>query len=57
MGKFNAATFVTTYLPIPVFLILFFGYKFVHKTEFVKSRDMDFVTGSSAELPIDVSCQ
>lgn len=55
VGSFDAATFVSTYLPIPVFFILLVVYKFVKKTKVVNYRDMDFVTGCSADIPLDVS--
>lgn len=55
MGTFDAATFVTTYLPIPIFFILLIGFKLVKKTKIVSYHDMDFVTGCSADMPIDVS--
>lgn len=55
MGTFDAATFVTTYLPIPVFFILFVVYKLVKKSKFVKYEDMDFVSGCSADIPLNVS--
>ncbi|KAI8065915.1 amino acid permease, partial [Gongronella butleri] len=44
-GKWDTATFVTTYLPIPFALILFFGYWAVTRTTFVKAKEMDFHTG------------
>lgn len=47
---------MTTYLPIPVFLILLVVYKLVKKTKIVNYEDMDFVTGCSADIPLDVSC-
>lgn len=56
VGTFDAATFVTTYLPIPVFFILLVVYKLVKKSKVVNYKDMDFVTGSSADIPLDVSC-
>ncbi|PSR84154.1 amino acid permease/ SLC12A domain-containing protein [Coniella lustricola] len=55
LGSFDSASFVTTYLPIPVFFILFFGYKLVNKTKFVRYEDMDFETGCSADIAVDVS--
>ncbi|KAG9570394.1 dicarboxylic amino acid permease, partial [Aureobasidium melanogenum] len=50
MPHFNASSFVTTYLPIPFFLVLVIGYKFWDKSKFVKYEDMDFSTGSSADI-------
>lgn len=55
VGTFSSASFVTAYLPIPIFFILLVVYKLVKKTKIVKYEDMDFVTGCSADIPIDVS--
>ena len=44
-GNWDTASFVTNYIPIPVFFCLFFGYKFWHKTKWRRASDMDFVTG------------
>jgi hypothetical protein len=48
--KFDASSFVTTYFPIPLFAVLYFGYKFWTKSKMVDYADMDFVTGSSIEV-------
>jgi amino acid transporter len=50
---FNSSAFVTTYFPIPFFAVLFFGYKFLKKSKLVDYKDMDFVTGTSIEMPAD----
>ena len=52
--NFDTSSFITTYFPIPFFAVLFFGYKFYYKTKFVEYADMDFVTGSSVEIPNEV---
>jgi len=54
---FNSSAFVTTYFPIPFFAVLFFGYKFVKKSKLVSYSDMDFVTGTSVEMPADPPLQ
>jgi amino acid transporter len=46
-GNWDHAAFITNYLPIPVFIILYFGYKFWYKTKIVSPSEMDFVTGIS----------
>ncbi|KAH8682141.1 putative arginine permease [Xylariales sp. PMI_506] len=51
LGTFDSSSFITTYFPIPFFAVLFFGYKFVKKSQFVSYDRMDFTTGSSAQLP------
>ncbi|KUJ17606.1 uncharacterized protein LY89DRAFT_707099 [Mollisia scopiformis] len=48
---FDTSSFITTYFPIPFFLVLLFGYKLYHKTKVVKFEDFDFVSGSSMEMP------
>lgn len=50
MHMFDASSFITTYFGIPFFLVLLLGYKFIKKTHVVKYADMDFVTGSSADI-------
>lgn len=34
--------FITSYLPIPIFLLLTFGYKLINQTQFVSLEDMPF---------------
>ncbi|KIM44430.1 hypothetical protein M413DRAFT_353125 [Hebeloma cylindrosporum] len=43
--KFTAAGFLTAYINIPIFVVLYFGYKIVFRTKFWKPLEMDFVTG------------
>ena len=45
-GNWDTATFVTSYLPIALFFVLFFGYKLIKRTKFIRYEDMDFVTGN-----------
>jgi amino acid transporter len=42
---FGAAKFLTAYINIPIFLVLYFGYKIVKRTSIWKPLEMDFVTG------------
>jgi len=42
---FNASGFLTAYINIPIFLVLYLGYKFTFRTKFWKPQEMDFVTG------------
>jgi len=44
-GQFTAATFLTSYLNIPLFAILYIGYKVIKKTKFWRASEMDFWTG------------
>ncbi|ORY87449.1 amino acid permease [Leucosporidium creatinivorum] len=41
LAPFSAVDFVVAYIIIPVFLILFVGWKFYHKTRFVRLEEMD----------------
>ena len=52
---FDVSSFITTYFPIPFFAVLFFGYKFYNKSKTVKYAEMDFETGSSADIINEVS--
>ena len=44
-GKWDTASFITNYIPIPIFFCFFFGYKFWYKTKWIPASEMDFVTG------------
>ncbi|WVW84490.1 hypothetical protein I302_106524 [Kwoniella bestiolae CBS 10118] len=44
-GNWDTATFVTNYLPLWLFPLLWVGYKLIKKTRFVRSTEMDFVSG------------
>lgn len=48
---FDVSSFITTYFPIPFFAVLFFGYKFWNKTKTISYDRLDFVTGSSEDIP------
>ncbi|KAJ5128844.1 hypothetical protein N7448_002557 [Penicillium atrosanguineum] len=39
-GHWDNETFVSSYINIPLFLILYFGYKFIHKTKIVPLEDI-----------------
>lgn len=45
VGKFDSSTFITTYLGIPLFIILFFGYKIFYKTSFIPPHEVDLYSG------------
>lgn len=49
----NPISFVTNYILIPVFAMLFFGYKVLHKTKFVRLEDIDLYTGRRAVVEDD----
>jgi len=42
---FKASEFLTSYINIPIFVGLYFGYKIVKRTSIWKPLEMDFVTG------------
>lgn len=46
-GKFSAKSFLPPYIDIPIFLSLFFGYKFIKKTKFVRLSEMDIWSGKA----------
>ncbi|EJD00419.1 general amino acid permease 1 [Fomitiporia mediterranea MF3/22] len=43
--RFNVSDFLVAYINIPIFFLLYFGYKIVKRTRFWKPHEMDFVTG------------
>ncbi|KAJ3545067.1 hypothetical protein NMY22_g2575 [Coprinellus aureogranulatus] len=43
-GKWSVETFVTNYIPLALFPILYIGARFYYRTPMVKPEDMDFVT-------------
>ncbi|KAF8464510.1 amino acid permease-domain-containing protein [Gautieria morchelliformis] len=43
-GNWDHASFITNYLPVPGFIIMYFGYKYVKGTKIIRAEDMDFVT-------------
>jgi len=45
--RFDTETFVTTYLGFPLYIIMFFGYKFYMKTSVIKSEDVDLYGGKA----------
>ncbi|KAF9464654.1 dicarbixylic amino acid permease [Collybia nuda] len=42
---FKADTFVTSYIGIPIFFILWLGYKVMYKTSVIPSKEVDLITG------------
>ena len=52
---FNASDFLVAYIDIPIFVLVYVGYKVVKKTKVWKPEEMDFVTGiptmEETELP------
>jgi len=46
-GRWDTGSFVSTYFPVPFFVLLYFGYKTYMKTKLVPLNEMDLVTGVS----------
>jgi len=44
-GQWAADQFVTTYLPVALFPLLYFGYRLASRTRAIKASHMDFFTG------------
>jgi amino acid transporter len=59
LRPFDKVSFVVSYILIPVFLILFFGYKFWRKTRWVQASEMDIWSGRRivSEIEIQVKNQ
>jgi amino acid transporter len=53
MGSFDTSAFITTYFPIPFFIVLVIGWKLWHKTRIISSAEMDFQTGVAPPLTDD----
>ena len=43
-NDFPYKTFITGYIILPIFIIMLFGYKFIKKTQFVPSNEVDLDT-------------
>ncbi|KAK8858447.1 hypothetical protein IAR55_002674 [Kwoniella newhampshirensis] len=43
--NWSASDFITNYLPVWLFPILWIGYKLIMKTRFIRASEMDFVSG------------
>lgn len=44
-GNWNTANFVTNYLPIAVFVVLFFGYKLIVRSKLIPLTEVDLISG------------
>lgn len=44
-GNWSVATFLFSYTMIGVFPVLYFGWRILHKTKFLKPDEVDLVTG------------
>lgn len=48
-GNWDAATFVTSYLPVLMIFVVYFGHSFYTKSSIVKPLDIDFFSGAPPE--------
>jgi yeast amino acid transporter len=49
LSPFNAGNFVDAYILLPLFPIIYFGYKFVFKTRYWRSWEVDLDEGRRAD--------
>lgn len=47
-GNFDHKTFITSYLGIPIYILLIIGYKFIKKTEMARPETADLWSGKAA---------
>jgi yeast amino acid transporter len=47
IGKFNVSTFITGYLGIPLYIIMYVGYKLVKRTKAIPLAEVDFYSGKA----------
>ncbi|OAV85620.1 hypothetical protein PTTG_30389, partial [Puccinia triticina 1-1 BBBD Race 1] len=55
IGKWSPANFISAYISLPIFGMLFIGWKIFHRTAFIRVDKMDFATGRSDSDPVDVN--
>ncbi|KAL8340361.1 hypothetical protein RB601_006456 [Gaeumannomyces tritici] len=53
LAPFDAATFVDAYILLPLFPIIYFGYKLVFKTKVRRALEIDLVSGRRRDLEED----
>jgi amino acid transporter len=53
LNPFSADDFVINYILLPVFALFVLGYKFWHKTKWVKLEEMDIWTGRRESPDVD----
>ncbi|TIA31853.1 dicarboxylic amino acid permease [Aureobasidium pullulans] len=49
IGEFDYKTFITSYIGIPTYLCLIFGYKFTQKSQRIRSYEADLISGVPSE--------
>ncbi|KAG8737212.1 hypothetical protein FRC10_008458 [Ceratobasidium sp. 414] len=45
VGNWDTSSFVAAYICLPIFFVLYLGWKLIHGTEWISLEDVDFVTG------------
>lgn len=50
LSPFVAASFVDAYILLPLFPIIYFTFKFIKKTRFMRSYEIDLVSGRRTDL-------
>ncbi|CAK7227696.1 General amino acid permease [Sporothrix curviconia] len=53
LSPFDAGNFVDAYILLPLFAIIYFGYKIIFKTRFWRVHEMDLVSGRRRDLEED----
>lgn len=48
--KFDVSSFITTYFPLPFFAVLIVGYKVINRPKTLPLAELDYVSGSSADV-------
>ncbi|CAO1630068.1 unnamed protein product [Sympodiomycopsis kandeliae] len=51
--KFDHKSFITQYIGIPIFVLLYVGWKIYYKTKFIRASEMDLVTGARELTDVD----
>lgn len=57
LSPFNAGNFVDAYILLPVFALIWFGYKLIFKTHFWRADEMDLQTGRRKDVDMLVEIQ
>lgn len=50
LSPFNAGNFVDAYILLPLFFVFWFGYKFIFKTKFHRSHEIDLQSGKRKDV-------
>ena len=50
LAPFDAGTFVDAYILLPLFAVIYFGYKFIFKTRFWRLDEIDLQSGRRRDL-------